>query len=70
MDQGMRRPSVSQVESWNRTFHQDNVAVYEASNYDDYFKVAVNGSRPKYFYGETAWMDAQRFALDNLPVLW
>ena len=70
MDKGMRKPSVSQVESWNRVFHQETVEVYEASNYDDYYKVTAYGIRPKYFYGETAWMDAQRFALDNLPVLW
>jgi hypothetical protein len=62
-----RKPLVSEVSGWTRTFHQEGVCVYEADNYEDYYKCTVGDSRPKYFFGETAWMDVQRYALDNLP---
>ena len=62
-----RKPLVSEVESWDRVFHQEGVYIYEASNYEDYFKCTVGSNRPKYFFGETAYMDVQRYALDNLP---
>jgi hypothetical protein len=32
---------------------------------DSWYKVIVPGKRPKYFFGETAWMDAQRYAGDE-----
>jgi len=61
-----RKPLVSEVSGWTRTFHQEGVCVYEADNYEDYFKCTVGSNRPKYFFGETAYMDVQRYALDNL----
>jgi hypothetical protein len=40
--------------------------VYEADNYYDYYKVIPGSDRPKYFFGETAWMDCQRFVVDKI----
>jgi hypothetical protein len=60
-----KRPSVSSVNCWNQIFHNSGVKVYEADNYYDYYKVVPVSEKPKYFFGETAWMDAQRFAVDK-----
>ena len=67
-----RKPLVSEVENWDRMYHSpdNNVAIYEASNYYDFYKCTVKGSRPKLFFGETAWSDVQRYALDNVPSNW
>lgn len=59
-----KKPSVSST-NWTRIFHNDKVEVYEADRYYDFYKVTPKNSKPKYFFGETAWMDAQRFAVDN-----
>jgi hypothetical protein len=60
-----KRPSVGST-TWTRIFHNEGVEVYSADKYLDYYKVAPkNGSRPKYFFGELAWMNTQRFAVDN-----
>ncbi len=59
-----KRPSVSST-TWTRIFHNSGVTVYEADKYYDYYKVTPGSGKPKYFFGETAWMDAQRFAVDN-----
>ena len=59
-----KKPSVSST-NWTRIFHNDKVEVYEADKYYDFYKVTPKNSKPKYFFGETAWMDAQRFAVDN-----
>ncbi len=61
-----KRPSVSSVSCWNQIFHQGNVKVYEADNYYDYYKVIPGSDRPKYFFGETAWMDTQRYVVDKV----
>ena len=67
-----RKPLVSEVDSWDRMYHSpDNkVQIYEASNYYDYYKCTVKGSRPRFFFGETAHMDVQRYALDNVGPSW
>ena len=67
-----RKPLVSEVDSWDRMYHSpDNkVQIYEASNYYDYYKCTVENKRPKFFFGETAHMDVQRYALDNVSPLW
>ena len=62
-----RKPSVSLVSSWDITHIgegstiMNGTAVFE----DDYAKV-INTKTKKvtYFYGETAWSDAQRLASD------
>jgi hypothetical protein len=60
-----RKPRVSEVGSWDRIFHNEGVSVYEASNYYDYYKVVTSTKKTKYFFGETAWMNTQRFAVDH-----
>ena len=59
------KPKVSQVTKWVEVeFISNSVAkVFVADNYDDFWKV-VGGGKTKYFYGETAWQDAQRLAGD------
>jgi hypothetical protein len=63
------KPAVSQVKEWiENEFIGNSVAkVYFASASscldDDFYKV-VGGGKTKYFYGETAWQDAQRLAGD------
>jgi hypothetical protein len=59
-----RKPSVAST-TWTRIFHNGGVQVYEADKYYDFYKVTPGSGKPKYFFGETAWMDAQRFAVDN-----
>jgi len=62
----MAKPKASE-QIWNRIFHQWNVEAFEAHDYKDfYIKVLVKGKRPKYFWGETAWSDYQRYASDEL----
>jgi len=58
------RPSAGST-TWTRIFHNGGVRVYESDKYYDYYKVEPAGERAKYFFGETAWMDAQRFAVDK-----
>lgn len=59
-----KKPSVSST-TWTRIFHNGGVDVYEADKYYDYYKVSPKNGKPKYFFGESAWMNAQRFAVDN-----
>ncbi len=59
-----KKPSVSST-TWTRIFHNSGVEVYEADKYEDYYKVVSKSDRPKYFFGETAWMDTQRYAVDK-----
>jgi hypothetical protein len=42
------------------------VKVYEADNYYDYYKVTAGNDRPKYFFGETAWMRCQSYVVDKI----
>lgn len=60
-----RKPRVSEVSGWTRIFDHDNIEVYEADNYHNYYKAIPKGERPKYFFGESAWMNTQRFAVDK-----
>jgi hypothetical protein len=59
-----RKPSVGST-TWTRIFHNNGVQVYEADKYYDFYKVTPGSGKPKYFFGEAAWMNAQRFAVDN-----
>lgn len=59
-----KKPSVSST-TWTRIFHNGGVDVYESVKYQDFYKVITKDSKEKSFFGETAWMDAQRFAVDN-----
>jgi hypothetical protein len=38
----------------------------EADGYYDFYKLVIEGQRPKYFFGESAWMDVQRLAVDKV----
>jgi len=58
-----RKPRVSEVGSWDRIFHNEDISVYEASNFYDYYKTVTRAKKTKYFFGETAWMSTQRFVL-------
>ena len=59
-----KKPSVSST-TWTRIFHNGGVRVYESDRYHDFYKVEPAGERSKYFFGETAWMDTQRFSVDK-----
>jgi hypothetical protein len=59
-----KKPSVSST-TWTRIFHNGGVHVYEADKYYDFYKVVPAGEKPKYFFGESAWMNTQRFAVDK-----
>jgi hypothetical protein len=64
-----RRPKASD-QIWKRIFHQWNVEAFEAHDYKDfYIKVVVKDKPVKYFWGESAWMNYQRYASDSLQVL-
>lgn len=60
------RPKVSDV-TWQRIYHNPtgSVAAYQAEEDDIFFKVVMNGKRPKYFYNEAAWSAVQRYIVDN-----
>jgi hypothetical protein len=64
-----RRPKASD-QIWKRIFHQWNVEAFEAHDYKDfYIKVVVKDKPVKYFWGESAWANYQRYASDSLQVL-
>ena len=62
----MARPSVSMVKEWGVAYNSDLVVVETGTAVfnEDYWRVTLEGQRPKYFYGESAWSDAQRMASD------
>lgn len=61
-----RKPSVTTVTDWTlvRENETARIEVGTAVFEDDYWKVTPNTGKPTYFYGETAWMDAERYASD------
>ena len=59
------KPLMKDITGWTRIFHNDGVEVYEADNYYDIYKVSPKNGRSKVFYGESAWMNAQRYAVDH-----
>jgi len=59
-----KKPSVSST-GWTRIFHNQKVSVYEADKYYDFYKVTPANGKTKYFFGETAWMKAQNYAVDQ-----
>jgi hypothetical protein len=62
----MAKPKVSE-QTWQRIMHEQGVEIFESEEHQgDYYKVVVPGKRPKYFYGELAWADYQRYASDNI----
>ena len=60
----MARPKVGD-QTWIRIYHDAIVDVFESEQSPDfYFKVQPKFGRAKYFYGESAWSDYQRYAAD------
>lgn len=61
----MRKPKVGEVKQWQENPYIGNsfAKVYVA-DIDDCFLKVVGAGKTKYFYGETAWQDAQRLAGD------
>lgn len=62
----LTKPKVSEVRYWNEIAELSNsVATVSTANIDDFFfKVTGKGVKVKYFYGENAWADSQRYASD------
>lgn len=63
----MARPSVSTVKDWRVIYDSELVTVSAgtAQFYEDYWQVKnKQTNKKKYYYGETAWMDARREASD------
>ena len=60
-----KRPRVNDT-TWTRIFHYHTLQVLEADGYYDFYKIITEGERPKYFFGETAWMKVQNHAVDKI----
>ena len=60
-----KRPSVGST-SWTQIFHSNGTYVFEADKYYDFYRVTSGSDRPKYFFGETAWMNCQRYVVDKI----
>ena len=60
----MAKPKVSD-QTWQRIYHNPIVEVFMSKEDDMFFKVTTKNKRPKYFYGETAHSDFQRYAYDE-----
>lgn len=60
----MSKPKASTM-TWSLLWRNKQADVFAALEDDAYFKVAIFGQRPKYFYGETAWSDTQRYVADE-----
>ena len=65
MKHAAKKPSVSST-TWTRIYHEGNAKVFGSDEWYDFYKVVIGDNRPKYFFGETAWSDTQRFVLDNI----
>jgi hypothetical protein len=60
-----RKPSVKDT-TWTRIFHYNTAQVMESDRYCDFYKAVIEGERPKYFFGESAWMNCQRYVVDKI----
>jgi hypothetical protein len=60
-----KKPSVKNT-TWTRIFHYNTAQVMESDRYCDFYKAVVEGERPKYFFGESAWMNCQRYVVDKI----
>lgn len=63
-----KKPSVSST-GWDQVFHEKGIYVYESDKYYDFYRVTAGSDRPKYFFGETAWMDCQRYVVDKIGMV-
>ena len=60
----MAMPKVSD-QVWRRIYHSQVADVFESDTTNDYYKVVLEGQRPKYFYGELAFQNYQRYVHDH-----
>lgn len=60
-----KHPPVTSAK-WFNVFTDEKVSIHQDQNDDIFFKVTINGSRPKYFYNETVWSDVPRYVADEL----
>jgi hypothetical protein len=63
----MARPSVSVVKDWQVVYSSAEVEVRVGSavfQQDYWLVIDKKSKKKKYFYGESAWSSAQRFASD------
>jgi hypothetical protein len=62
-----KRPSVNST-TWTRIFHSGNAEVHESDLYYDYYRVIMKdkSAPPKLFFGESAWMNCQRYVVDKI----
>jgi hypothetical protein len=60
-----KKPRVNDT-TWTRIFHYNTVKIMESDRYCDFYKLVAEGERPKYFFGESAWMNVQRLAVDKI----
>lgn len=60
----MSKPKASEM-SWSLIWRNSQLDVYVAKQDDAYFKITMFGKKPKYFYGESAWSDVQRYVVDE-----
>jgi len=58
------RPTVSSIKDWDILFDSPAVKVERARGSWEFYRVRPTGLRPKYFFGESAWSDAERLASD------
>lgn len=68
----LAKPKVSEVNEWilNEDLSNPSVNVYYADIDAFFFRAVGKGIKTKYFYGETAWQDARRYADDNHRWTW
>ena len=61
------KPKVSEVKAWYPVESiSSRYAIVSYADIDEAFmRVSGKGFRTKYFYGETAWHDARRYAGDQ-----
>ena len=61
----MSRPNIKDVKKWELEYSNSAAQVFVADMDEKgfFYKVEALG-RTRYFYGETAWSDAYRFAND------
>ena len=59
----MSKPKAAD-KTWRRIYHSRVADVFESDNENDYYKVVLEGQRPKYLYGELAFQNYQRIVHD------
>jgi hypothetical protein len=58
------KPKVAQVTGWVKIYESNEVTWTVAENHPYFHRVAAEGKKARYFYGETSYHDARRTAGD------